>query len=202
MIEPEKTFKQKVNEFLCKHTQSNYVDEYGNIIRKPDGTPYKSGKVTGWDIFVTFIFNPLIILFLLSILISFIGETIGTFVLEFFNTDVNIYWLINPLLKGMLVIGSMVLIIAILVIIHKLLTKEVARCPLVEIPPERKKCSSCTAPLPYENEEIEVFIKNEKYERRNLGKCELCKAPKLYDGEEYNVTIKGYFKPKVEEKKE
>ncbi len=201
MIEPEKNFKQKVNEFLCKYAQSDFTDEYGNTVKKPDGKVYKSGHVTGWDVFITFIFNPLLILFLFLGVVSFIGYAIGD-VLKFFGVIIDVHWLIDPFLKGIIVVGSIVLIIAILVIIYKLLIKEVAKCPLAEIPPERKKCSSCTAPLPYENEEIEVSIKNEKYERRSLGRCELCKAPKIYDGEGYNVTVKGYFKPKVEEKKE
>ncbi len=202
MIEPEKTLKQKVNEFLCKYAQSDYVDEYGNVIKKPDGTSYKSGKVTGWDIFVTFIYYPTLILIFCFGLISFVGIIIGTTTLGLFVKDISVHWLINPFLKGMIVVGSIVLIIEIFVIIHKLLTKEVAKCPLVEIPPERKKCSSCDAPLPYENEEIIVRIKNEKYDRKSLGRCEVCNTQKIYEGEGYTIEIKGYFKPKVEEKKE
>jgi len=201
MIEEEKTFKQKVNEFLCKYAQSDYVDEYGNVVRKPNGRPYKSGKVTGWDVFVTFIFNPSVILTFCFLIFTLFGATIGSLIFSYFGKDISVHWTINHFLKGMIVVGSIVLIIAILIIIHKLLTKEVAKCPLVEIPPTRTKCPECGAPLPYKNEEIKVTIKNEKYDRRDLGKCELCKAPKLYDGEGYNVNIKGYFKPKVEESK-
>lgn len=199
MIEQEKTFKQKVNEFLCKYAQSDYVDEYGNIIRKPDGRPYKSGRVTGWDVFVTFIFKPLLILAICFALISCIGITMGNIIYRRFGITIDIFWFIDPFVKGMTIIGGMVLIIAIFGIIYKLSIKEVAKCPLVEIPPERKKCSSCTAPLPYENEEIKVSIKNEIYGRRDLGKCEICGAPKLYDGENYTIDIKGYFKQKTGE---
>jgi hypothetical protein len=196
--ETDKTFKQKVNEFLCKYAQPEYRDEYGNIIHKSDGKAYKCGKVTGADVLWNLIVAPLLLIFLISFLVSILGDTIGKDILTHFGISINIYWLIDPLIRGLiLVCGALFITIVVyfsLKQINKILSAEVAKCPLVEIPPERRKCVRCGAPLPYENEEIKVTVKYPKYERMSLGDCEICKAPKLYENEKYAVDIISYQK--------
>ena len=195
-----KTLKVKINEFLCKHAQPDYRDKYGNIIRKPDGKAYKTGKVTGLDVLCNLIIFPFMILGLISVLVSLIGDTVGKKFLLDYGININVYWLIDPLIRGMIFVCVFILLAAILYaivyMIHKLLAKEVATCPIAEVPPKRNKCEACGAPLPFENEEIKVRVRFETSDRRSLGDCDICKAPKLYEKEEYTVEIRSYNKPK------
>ena len=194
-----KTLKQKINNFLCKYAQGDYTDEYGNVVKKADGSTYKTGKVTGADILWNLIVVPSLIILIIVDLISFLGLVVGNNILTHLGIIISVYWLIDPLLQGLIplvgVYFGLYIIYQFGVIIHKILTVEVAKCSIAEVPPVRQKCS-CGAPLPFENEEIRISIKNEKQYRMSLGKCELCGTPKLYNDEEYSVYIQSYNKPK------
>jgi len=192
--EQNKTFGQKINEFLCKHAQPDYIDEYGCLLLKPNGQPYKSGKVTIWNIIINLIFYNTLIIFLIYIIISLIGWMFSKFYPQILNID--IFWIINYVIYGIiLIIVCAILSYTIFFIIritYKLLSVEVAKCPLEEIPPERKKCE-CGAPLQFEGEEIKVEINGDETESSLREKCKMCGAPKLEkETDKFTMKILSY----------
>lgn len=129
-----------VKEFLCKHFQRNLEDKNGNVINKPDGTPYKTGKVQ---------FGSVIIIPILSYIFI---SVMGVFVVNFcFNgsciPDYGFmriiyglpYWLSYFTFGILAVVGCLIvltLFVLVVAILHTIWTWEIASCPNVEVPPK------------------------------------------------------------------
>lgn len=190
------SIKQKINEFLCKYAQEECVDKYGNIIRKPNGMPYKKGKVTLGNAVINLVIIPLIIIVILIFISAFFGYLIGKEILSYLGLNINISLYVDYIISGLILILFAIIFAIIwyyiMKLLRKLLNMEIASCPNFEEPPERKKCEKCGAPLPYENEELRVTVKNRSDSKKHLGYCDICKAPILHNDEEYNLITMSY----------
>lgn len=129
-----------LNEFLCKHAQPDLTNEKGEVIKKPDGTPYKKGKVTFGDAVWNLILKNIFIFAVIYVFILFVGcliegiirISIGNKLLNYFEIN-NTEWYYTKFLTGLIVMGGTCLVLYLFV---TLWSAEIAVCPNVEKPPE------------------------------------------------------------------